>query len=309
MHRTFTLTVPPSATEDLCNTLVPLAGVISLSVAEGAARKPAAHDVLTLTLLNRAADDVLRRVRAAVPSPDLSITTAEVASVISPAQASAIENDRDEAIWEEMESGLRHNGCITVNYLLLMALGGLICAIGLVSDPVPQTVAFVASGVIAPGFDPLAKVPLAAVLGRWQLAGHGLRAAAVGYAMLIAAAALTMWGLLAAGETTAAALATNSEVQNLVKPGLMELLVSSAGAAAGVVMLAAFRRSFQAGPLVALAMIPAAALVGAGLATSQHELALEGLERFSLDCAFIIGLGLPILWLKQHFQHRRAPIK
>ena len=308
MHRTFTLTVPPAATESLCHTLVPLSGVVGLSVAVGAARKPAGHDVLTLTLLNRAADDVLRRVRAAVPGPDLTIATAEVASIIAPAHAAAVENDRDEAVWEEMESGLRHNGCITVNYLLLMALGGLISAVGLVSDPVPQTVAFVAAGIIAPGFDPLAKVPLGAVLGRWTLVGHGLRAAALGYAVLIATAALTFWGLLATHETTAAALLANPEVRNLAAPGLSELLVPGAGALAGAVLLAAFRRPFQAGRPVARTMIPGAALVGAGLVAGLPALALDGLTRFGLDCAFIIGLGGPVLWLKQWLYHRRAPI-
>ena len=117
-----------------------------------------------------------------------------------------------------------------------------------------------------------------------------------------------MAALVAAGETSADQLAGNAEVQHLAHPKLLELLLAAAGALAGVVILAAFRRSFQAGPLIAMAFVPAAALIGAALAVGRVELAVEGLERFGADWGFIIGLGVPFLWLKQRFVHRRQPL-
>jgi hypothetical protein len=308
MHRTLELTVPPAVTEALAAQLTDLEAVIGLSVWHGASRKPVG-DVLTVHVLNRGTDEVLRLARAAVGDPQaLSVVTSEVASFIAPAAHEAVDDDRDEAIWEEMESGLRHQGRITTNYLLLMGLGGIIAAIGLVSEPVPQAVAFVASAIIAPGFDPMTKVPLGLVLKHWALVRRGLESAVAGYAVLVAAAALTMGALVADGETSAPALAANSEVQHLAHPKLPELLLAAAGALAGVVILAAFRRSFQAGPLIAMAFVPAAALVGAGLAVGRFELALEGLERFGADWGFILGLGVPFLWFKQRFVHRRPPL-
>jgi hypothetical protein len=277
-------------------------------VLRGAAVKPAG-DVLTVHVLNRGADEVLRRALAVVGDPrQLTVVTSELNSIIAPASHDTVDNDRDEAIWEEMESGLRHQGRITTNYLLLMGLGGVVAAIGLVSEPVPQAVAFVASAIIAPGFDPMTKVPLGLVLRRWSLVGNGLKSALAGYAVLVALAALTTWALVATGETSAAALATNGEVQHLAHPHLMELLLAATGALAGVVILAAFRRSFQAGPLIAMAFIPAAALIGAGLAVGRLDLALEGLERFMADWGFILALGIPFLWLKQQRVHRRQPL-
>jgi hypothetical protein len=308
MHRTLALTVPATVTEALQAQLVKLDEVIGLSVQRGASKKPVG-DVLTVHVLNRGADEVLRRARAAVAdSKDLSIVTSEATSFISPADHHAVDDDRDEAIWEEMESGLRHQGRITTNYLLLMGLGGIICALGLVADPVPQAIAFVASAIIAPGFDPMTKVPLGLALRNWRLVGHGLQSVLAGYAVLIAAAAATMGALVANGDSSAHALATNPEVQHLAHPGLPELLIAAAGALAGIVTLAAFRRSFQAGPLIAMAFIPAAALIGAGLAVGRSDLAVEGLERFGADWGFILGLGVPFLWLKQRFLHRRAPL-
>ena len=172
----------------------------------------------------------------------------------------------------------------------------------------PQAVAFVSSAIIAPGFDPLTKVPLALVLRRWPLLWHGLRSALVGYAVLVLAAGLTFYGLVASGHTSAAALAANGEVEHLRHPGPMELLVSGAGALAGVLMLAAFRRSFQAGPLIAQALIPAAALVGAGLAVGRPALAAAGLTRFGLDWLFVLVAGVVVFGLKQVRVHRRQPL-
>lgn len=308
MHRTLELTVPPTVTDALSEQLKSLEDVIGLSVLRGASQKPVG-DVLTVHVLNRGADEVLRRALAAVGDPQkLSVVTSEVSSFIAPASHHVVDDDRDEAIWEEMESGLRHQGRITTNYLLLMGLGGIVAAIGLVSEPVPQAVAFVASAIIAPGFDPMTKVPLGLVLRHWSLAWNGVKSALAGYAVLVTLAALTMWALVATGETSAAALAANGEVQHLAHPKLLELLLAAAGALSGIVILAAFRRSFQAGPLIAMAFIPAAALIGAALAVGRPDLAVEGLERFGADWGFILALGMPFLWLKQRFVHRRPPL-
>ncbi|MCI1190038.1 DUF389 domain-containing protein [Hymenobacter sp. DH14] len=308
MHRTFTLTVPATVTEPLCQQLERLPDVVGLSVQPGGSRKPAG-DVLTLQVLNRGADEVLRLARAAVPADEqLSIATAEIASIIAPADKQRIKNDRDEAIWEEMIAGLCYSARINANYISLMALGGLLAAIGLVSDPVPQAVAFISSSIVAPGFEPLAKIPLGLVLRDWKLVGRGLISTLVGYAVFALAAFLTMHGLLAAEATTVADLVGNAEVESLRHPGLKELGVAGAGALAGILILAAYRRSIIAGPLIALALMPAAALIGSGLAIGQPALALQGVERTLADAGFIVVAGLLIFGLKQLFQHQRQPI-
>lgn len=119
---------------------------------------------------------------------------------------------------------------------------------------------------------------------------------------------LTMLALVTAGESSEAALASNPEVQKLMEPRLLELSLAATGALAGIVMLAAYRRSFQAGPLVVVAIIPAAALVGGALAVGRLDLALEGVERFAIDWGFIVVLGALFLWLKQRLVHQRQPL-
>ena len=98
MHRTLELTVPPAATDALTHQLKTIEDVIGLTVMRGASLKPPG-DVLTVHVLNRGADEVLRRALAAVGDPKLlSVVTSEVNSLIAPASHEVVDNDRDEAI-------------------------------------------------------------------------------------------------------------------------------------------------------------------------------------------------------------------
>ncbi|SHK01277.1 DUF389 domain-containing protein [Hymenobacter psychrotolerans] len=309
MHRSLELTVPPTVTESLCQQLVELDDVISVSVLPGASRKPPG-DITTVQVLNRGADEVLRRAGAAVPKPeDLWVSTTELSSIIAPAEGEKILNDKDEAIWEEVEAGLRHQGRPTPNYVALMALGGIMAAVGLVSEPVPQAVAFIASSIIAPGFEPIAALPMGVVLKRWHVVWRGLRSTLIGYFLFILTAGLTMWLLVASGESSATELMANPEVHSISQPTLKSLLVSACGAAAGIVIIAAYRRSVIAGALIALILMPAAALIGAGVAVGISSLAVEGLIRFGIDVAFVLVLGFIIFYSKQKILHRRRPLE
>lgn len=307
MHRTINISLPSNDSKALCGELAALEAVVGVSLARGNSIKPPG-DVITVDVLNRGADDVLKLVRAASEKHELSITTHEAASFIDPKKSETIEADVDEAIWEEMESGLRHQGRIGRNYVYLMALGGAICTVGLVSEPAPQAIAFAAAGIIAPGFEPLAKIPLGIVLRRWNTARDGVLSSLLGYAVLIAAAALVMFILLKTGSAELSELVKNPEIEHIAHPTLKEFIVSGAAAFAGVLIIATFRRSVIAGALIGLVVIPSAASIGAGLAAGDWKIAREGFERLGIDVLFIVVAGLIVFQLKQIFVHRRKPL-
>lgn len=307
MHRTINISLPSADSKALCEKLAALEAVVGVSLAEGISIKPPG-DVITVDVLNKGADDVLSLVRAASEKHALSVTTHEAASFIDPQHSEAIESDVDEAIWEEMESGLRHQGRIGRNYLYLMALGGAICAVGLVSEPAPQAIAFAAAGIVAPGFEPLAKIPLGLVLKRWNCLRAGVLASMVGYAVLILSAALVTFVLLETGSVESSELVKNPEIENIAHPALKELIVSGAAAFAGVLIVATFRRSVIAGALIGLVVIPAAASIGAGLAAGERQIIYHGLERLGIDVFFIVVAGLIVFQLKQTLVHRRQPL-
>lgn len=307
MHRTIEVSVPADRTDVLTKQLLVTKHVMGLSLQRGASLKPPG-DTVTIHVLNRGADTVLSLIQQHCDGADYSIVTAEQASMIDPKNDPQIEGDYDEAIWEELETGLRHNGRITPNYLGLMAIGGAVAAVGLVSDPAPQAISFVAAAVIAPGFDPLAKVALGMALRKTDVLKRGLQSTVAGYTLLIAIAGVAYWIMATTGAVTASDFTGNSEVKTLSSPTSRELILSVCGALAGGIITAAYRESFIAGPLIALAFIQAAAMIGVGLASGEWAYALEGLERFTLDMALIIGGCWLVFALKQAFVHRRRPI-
>lgn len=307
MHRTIQISLPSQDSQKLCDELTALETVVGVSLSKNISIKPPG-DVITVDVLNKGADDVLKLVRAASENHDLSIITHEAASFIDPERSKIVEDDVDEAIWEEMETGLRHQGRVGWNFIFLMALGGALGAVGLVSEPAPQAIAFAAAGIIAPGFEPLAKIPLGVVLGRWNTVWRGFKSSLIGYTVLILSAALVMFVLLQTGSVAIEELVKNPEIKTIAHPTLKELIVSGAGALAGILIVATFRRSVIAGALIALIIIPAAASVGAGIAAGERAIIYNGFERLGIDVLFIISAGLLIFWLKQTLVHQRKPL-
>ncbi len=310
MHRTFEISVSSHATDQLIEQLAALEDVIGLSLQRGASIKPEG-DVITVHALNRSADEVLRCVAALPSNTSVSIATGELTSLSDPENNESIDNDVDEALWEEMETGVRHQGRLTSNYLALMALGGALASIGLISERVPQAICFISASIIAPGFEPIAKIPLGLLLRhphRWK---RGLVSSLAGYAVLMLASAAMFGVLLLGHETSAHELIENSQVKMMRHPHLPDLLQSACAAVAGVVIIAAYRRSVIAGALAALTIIPAAALVGAAAIAGQGEMALAALRRTGIDVLFIIGAGLLVFGLKQATTHsrRRLPFE
>ncbi len=307
MHRTISISLPAGCTAPLVARLQPHPDIISLSLDRGGSLKPVG-DVLTLHLLNRGGNDVLRQVAEVCGNNPYTLTTAELASLVSPAQQEHIEQDFDEALWEEMESGLSHNGRLTSNYMYLMSIGGLVAAVGLVAEPVPQAMSFVAAAVLAPGFDPLAKVSLGMLHGKKMLIVKGLQNTLLGYTVLIISAAISFWIMQFTGAATVKDFVTNHEVLAMTHPDAKQLLMSVGGALAGGLMVASYRETFITGALMAMAVIHAAAMVGVGLATGQWFFAGQGAQRFGLDALLIVGCCWLVFWGKQQFVHHRKPL-
>jgi Domain of unknown function (DUF389) len=305
MHRTMDISVPSGVTEPLLGLLEQQEHVIGLGVSRGASIKPPG-DVITVHVLNRGADAVLHQV--AQSTPEYSIVTAETSSIIDPKLDAQVENDVDEALWEELETGLRHQGRITSNFLVLMALGGVLAAIGLTSEGAAQATALIAASIVAPGFEPIAKMALGLSLGRWNVVGRGLTSTLAGYAVFILTAGLAFLLLRLFGAVEVSDFTENTELAHLAHPTAKEVLLSSAGAISGAVIMAAYRRSVIAGALIALVILPAAAVTGMGLSLGRPDLAGQGLERVGLDVALILGWGTVVFTIKQRTVHRRSPL-
>jgi hypothetical protein len=307
VHRTIEIITPTSYTDELIRELEDLEQVISLNVVRQGAVKPPG-DVLTVHVLNYGADEVMRLADAGRQHGHISVSTGELTSIVDPEHEHKVANDVDEALWEEAETGLRHQSRTTANYLILMALGGVVGASGLVMEGTSQAIAFVAASIIAPGFEPIAKIAMGLALRRWDVARRGLTSSLVGYLALVLSAALVFGLLLVTDVVAVEEFADNPEVQTLADPTLREILVSASGAVAGMVMILSYREYLVPGALIALEIIEAAAMIGVGLVAGEPALALAGAGRLGLDALFIVVAGVLIVLLKQTLFHRRKPM-
>ena len=308
MHRTIEASVESHRTDKIIEELKDHKYVLGLNVLRNVSVKPPG-DTLLIHVLNKGADDVLRTIRSHTSSSHFSIITSEVASINDPQNQEMIDKDIDEAIWEEMETGLRHNGRLTSNYLLLMAIGGIVACVGFVSEVQNQVIAFVAASIIAPGLEPVAKIPLGIVLGKKNVLLTGLRASIVGYLLIIASAALTFFLLIRFSEVEPEKFLENSFTHGLLELKLKDFFLSLAAAAASIIMYLAYRRNVIAGPLIALILIPASAAIGMSMAIGEWCHSLEILKRLGVDLALIIVVGIILIFLKQKMVHKRQPLR
>lgn len=147
-----------------------------------------------------------------------------------------------------------------------------------------------AAAIVAPGFEPLAKVSVGLALRRWGVATRGLGSAALGYLVLALSAALVLVVLRLTGVTTAGEFAHNHAVKSLAHPALRGMLLSACGA------------------LIALLIIKSAALVGAALAAGDPGLAYAALGRLLISAVLVFAAGVIVVGLKQAIVHRRKPM-
>ena len=70
-------------------------------------------------------------------------------------------------------------------------------------------------------------------------------------------------------------------------------------------MIASHREEVIAGAIMALELIPAAALAASGIVTAHTGLFWLGAIRFGIDISLVVTIAAAFIWLKQHLVHRR----
>lgn len=308
MHRTLVFNGDSDELTRIGRELASAERVIAVALDRGGSLKPPG-DQLTVQVLNAHADEVVRRATAALKAGRIVMTISESSALVSPPQHQAIARDADEMLWEEMESGLRNHGRLSTNYIVLMVLGAIIATIGWTArEPVDQTIAFVAASIIAPGFEPIAKIAQGLVLRRGQMISRGLLSMVVGY-LTIAVVAAVVFAVLAALDPSARVrLAAQPALDGLSGLGLKPFLTTAAAALAGALIVASLRDLYVTGPLLALALIQNAALVSCALVSGASSLAARAGLRLGVDMAMVIAAGVLVFAWKQRRFHRRRSV-
>lgn len=222
---------------------------------------------------------------------------------------SAIDDDADETPWEEFERSLRHHGRLSMNFLALMVLGGAIAVAGLLSPPVPQALALAACAVLTPAFEPVAMLGVALVRRSAYAIRRAVTSIVVGYLLVAAGGGLAFVVLRELGLAAPKTLSNSEGMHLIIDPTAADWLVAAAGAVAGLVIVTSYREAVLAGALIALALVPAAGVLGMGVVSLDAGLALEGLQRLGSDMALVVVLGGLVVLGKDRVMHRgRKPL-
>ena len=306
MPRTVELVVPAARCDLLLPRVRAVEGVVAVMRSRGGSVEPAG-DVLRVVVRN----DALCRLIDALRDPDgggggdppAPLSTSKVDALFFPPQQGDINEEGSETGWEETAALLRDETALSTNYLALMALSGGVAAVGLWTDDVLYVIA---SQVIAPGFEPILRVPLGLIARSRGLAKVGLASTASGYAAMAVGAAAGL-GVLALVEGPKA-WADNGLVQQAATVTAHGTVVAAMAGAAGALALLTQKTVFFTGVLIALSLVPTMAVAGMAAGVGRWDLAGGALLHWSVDATAVLATGFAVLGLKQVVRHRRRSI-
>ena len=299
MSRSVSISIPRDNTDRLLSDLSSTEGIIGITLHRGASVKPVG-DAILVHVTNEGLVSLLSILAKNGLGPDTSVVTSEPRSIVSPTSQDQIDRETNEASWPEMAALLRRETNVTSNYLIAMFFAGVVAAAGLWT----QTVHIVVGAmVLAPGFEPIIRIPFG-LLGRQTRARkQGLSSTALGYLTLVIGAAMSALAM-ALLDPSSADLGEREWVQYWSTTKASSVLIALAAGAAGAAIIAAQRSVLSAGVMIALALVPSAAITGMALAFGDFQLAGQAVLRWAADAVCVIVSGGLIFFLKRGGAHR-----
>lgn len=308
MPRKVEITVPHDSTEAILSELNEIDGLINLQVIKNASVNPSG-DVVTATITTSSLRDLERRLdkHGLGKKSDLSLSTSEPDSLISPDFSDKIDRDSLEASWEEMETIISKDSNLTSILLLLVSTSGILAAIGIATNAIHIAIAGM---LVAPGFMPIMRISLGLAAKSSAVAKRGLTDMLLGYLVLIAAAALTAVVMQAFDMNPLNEEADYYQVTDTlfsywttVTPS--SIAASAAASLAGAVLISTKRSVFASGVMIGLALVPSAALIGMSLVTGDVAAAGKAALRWGVDVMLIILISYIFFAVVKASQHKR----
>jgi hypothetical protein len=306
MPRTVDVTLSAELTDAVVAEIQQLDGVVGIRLQRGVCLRPPG-DLATVEITNRGMGRLMAVLdrHGVGTEPGRGFSTSEPMSMVSASAAGPVADDAGEFTWEEMETALAKESNMTPDALLLTGAAGFVAALGIGTETLHYVIGAM---LIAPGFEPLVRMGLGMVSGSPCLR-RGLMCTLQGYAALVAGAggatALLGPDALAPDPGPATYLPSADLVEYWSNPTTMSVMTSGVASIAGAVVIASGRPLLTAGVMVALALIPSAALTGMALIRGEWGLAGSASIRWAIDAALVVGVSLPVFACKRSAVHHR----
>ena len=298
---------PPDLTELLADVLIADSGVSNVVVLTGSARRPDG-DAVHFDVLPRSANSVLRQLRTLQGDHGSSIVIENVDAAIGEGADPAARHrlvQRDIApIWDVVEAKIRSDAVYAPSFYILLAIAGLIGAVGILTN---SQILIVGAMVVGPEYNAIMGVALGIDKRDRRAIVQGSAALLAGFSAAIIVTLLFSLAIRWTGHTPKAFSLGLRPVSSLInKPNLFSLVVAVLAGIVGVVSLTESRASTLIGVFISVTTIPAAADVGLSVAYASWTEAWGSALQLLLNVVVLITVGALALRLQRIIWRPRA---
>jgi uncharacterized hydrophobic protein (TIGR00271 family) len=291
---------PRDLTERIVDVLAAETGVANLVVLPGAGRRPDG-DAVQCDVLSSAANSVLRQLRGLQDDQTGSVAVEVVDAVIGQRPDTAARFgivQRDIApVWDVVEARIRSDAVYAPSFFILLAIAGLIGAVGILIN---SQILIVGAMVVGPEYTAIIGVALGIDRRDWPSAGRGTLALTAGF--LTAIIVTLAFGLLIrwSGHTPRDFSLGVRPVADLINsPDLFSVVVAVLAGIVGVVSLTETRASALIGVFISVTTIPAAASIGLSIAYADWTGARGSTFQLLLNVIVLMVMGALVMRLQR----------
>jgi uncharacterized hydrophobic protein (TIGR00271 family) len=283
---------PTAVTSRVVEVLDANDGVVNLVVLEGVARNPEG-DALQFDVITAEANRILDELRRLEVDRLGSIVIENVDTSISALAAQAERREPSKAnfspIWEEAEARIRERGTYRPSWFALLAIAGIIGAVGILTN---SQILIVGAMVVGPEYGAMISVALGIDKRDQVPIRRGLSALVFGFLLAIVVTLLFSLVIRAFELQPRAFEAGIRPVSDLIdSPNAFSVIVAVLAGIVGVVSLTEARASTLIGVFVSVTTIPAAADMGLSIAFGEWSEARGAFLQLLVNVVILIAVG------------------
>lgn len=283
---------PTDVTPRLVESLGANGGVVNLVVLAGVARNPDG-DSIQFDVITAEANRVIDELRRLELDRRGSIVIENVDTSISELAAQAEHREPTKAnfspIWEEAEARIRERGTYRPSWFALLAIAGIIGAVGILTN---SQILIVGAMVVGPEYGAMISVSLGIDKRDGVPIKRGLNALIFGFLLAIVVTLLFSVLIRAVDLQPRAFEAGIRPVSDLINsPNAFSVIVAVLAGIVGVVSLTEARASTLIGVFVSVTTIPAAADVGLSIAFGEWSEAGGAFLQLLVNVVILIVVG------------------
>jgi uncharacterized hydrophobic protein (TIGR00271 family) len=298
---------PAALTGRLAGRLAAASGVQNVVVHPGAATRPDG-DAVQFDVHDEAANPVLRDLRGLGLDGAGGISVERVDAVLTghaegAADHGALRHERA-PVWEMVEATIRAGQAYAPSFYGLLAIAGLIGAVGILTN---SQILIVGAMVVGPEYSAIIAVALGISKRDRGPVWDGLVALLGGFLAAIVVTLLFGLAVRGAGKAPAPFLDGTRPVSDLINtPNVYSVIVAVLAGLVGVISLTEARANALIGVFISVTTIPAAADVGISLAFSSWHEAWGSVLQLLLNIVLLVVVGAAGLSTQRTIWRRRT---